>query len=430
MSSLVYKDGRATIYVVCPDGRRRPIRFGECNKTQANTAHDHINNLEHARNTGSIIRLSTAEWVSGLPVVLRRRVEKAGLIEPQARRELPTLKDWIKSYLESRSDVKTSTRVKFDQVQKKLIGFFGERKRLDEITASDAEDFQLHLKKNQQSEGSTRRLCGIAKQFFHKAVKKRLIAENPFDDIKCANFADHSRFYFVTPAEAQKVLSACPDDEWRLIFALCRYGALRCPTEVLRLTWDDIDWANDRFTVHAVKTEHHENKGVRIVPIFPELKPYLQRMFDQAEPGTKHIINRYRDGKQNLRTKLARIVKKAGMKPWPKLFVNLRSTRVTELCEIFPSHVVAAWAGHSEQVERKHYLQVTDDHFEKAVRQTVRPIGKLDGTEGNTESENAEFPCIPVDSKLLQEMDLGGMGVIGLEPMTSSTSRMRSSQLS
>lgn len=35
--------------------------------------------------------------------------------------------------------------------------------------------------------------------------------------------------------------------------------------------------------------------------------------------------------------------------------------------EIYPAHVVCGWIGNSEAVARKHYLQVTDAHFEKAV---------------------------------------------------------------
>jgi hypothetical protein len=33
---------------------------------------------------------------------------------------------------------------------------------------------------------------------------------------------------------------------------------------------------------------------------------------------------------------MERIIKRAGLKPWPKLFQNLRSTRETELAEDFP----------------------------------------------------------------------------------------------
>ena len=48
---------------------------------------------------------------------------------------------------------------------------------------------------------------------------------------------NRSRDYFVTRDEAKAVLNACPDAEWKLIFALSRYGGLRCPSEHLELRW-------------------------------------------------------------------------------------------------------------------------------------------------------------------------------------------------
>mgnify|MGYP007037409822 CR=1 FL=1 len=40
------------------------------------------------------------------------------------------------------------------------------------------------------------------------------------------------------------------------------------------------------------------------------------------------------------------------------------------MMEIYPAHVVCQWIGNSEAAARKHYLQVTDAHFEKAVFST------------------------------------------------------------
>ena len=48
------------------------------------------------------------------------------------------------------------------------------------------------------------------------------------------------------------------------------------------------------------------------MPIFPELRPFLLEVFEQAEPGTTHVITRYRDRNSNLRTQLHRIIRKAG----------------------------------------------------------------------------------------------------------------------
>lgn len=58
------------------------------------------------------------------------------------------------------------------------------------------------------------------------------------------------------------------------------YGGLRCPSEVLRFTWDDVDWERERITIHASKTEHHRGGRVRQIPVFPELRPYLDDVWE------------------------------------------------------------------------------------------------------------------------------------------------------
>ena len=65
---------------------------------------------------------------------------------------------------------------------------------------------------------------------------------------------------------------------------------------------------------------------------------------------------------------------RAGLRPWTKLFQNLRSTRETELCDRFPEHVVCKWIGNSRAVAAEHYLQLTDEHFARAA---AEPTGAL-----------------------------------------------------
>ena len=124
-----------------------------------------------------------------------------------------------------------------------------------------------------------------------------------------------------------------------------------------------------RITVRSPKTEHHPGGESRVVPLFPELRPYLEKVWDQAVPGTERVISRYRDTNVNLRTQLCKIIDRAGLVPWPKLFQNLRATRQTELAEKFPAHVVCAWIGNTRAVAGKHYLQITSQHFDQASRE-------------------------------------------------------------
>ena len=106
------------------------------------------------------------------------------------------------------------------------------------------------------------------------------------------------------------------------------------------------------------------------MPIFPELRPYLEEGFDLAPEGAVYVIHRYRDPKQNLRTQLNRIIRKAGLEPWPKLFHNLRASRETELAKVYSIHVVCAWIGNTARIAAKHYLQVTEDYFTLAARKS------------------------------------------------------------
>ena len=150
-----------------------------------------------------------------------------------------------------------------------------------------------------------------------------------------------ARCFYVTQDMTVKVLENCPDAQWALIFSLCRWGGLRCPSEVLRLKWQDVDFEQDRFIVHASKTVHHEDSGIRTVPMFPELRPLFQDVFDNAKDGDIYCITRYRDQSVNLRTQLTKIIFRAGLEPWPKLFQNLRSTRETELFKLTNGNVKA-----------------------------------------------------------------------------------------
>ncbi len=135
----------------------------------------------------------------------------------------------------------------------------------------------------------------------------------------------------------EKLLEAWPDAEWRVIVALCRYGGLRCPSELLALKWRHVDWERERFLVHSSKLEHCRSKGKRWVPLFPELRPYLDALYDEAPEGSQFVIAKTRDVGVNWRTQLERIIVRAGLTSWDRQFQNLRSSCETELAGAFPA---------------------------------------------------------------------------------------------
>jgi integrase len=113
------------------------------------------------------------------------------------------------------------------------------------------------------------RRCGIAKQSFRAALRKRLIVENPFADMKGISVQQNpERQYFIPRQDAQKVIDACPDSQWRLLFALSRYGGLRCPSEHLALRWCDVDWEENRHRPQS-KDGTPQRQGQPPDPNFP-----------------------------------------------------------------------------------------------------------------------------------------------------------------
>jgi integrase len=346
------------------EGNRQTIPAKGLNKTQSQKMALHIDELVVAKTSGITMDPQTAVWLSKISQALHDRLSGLGLVEV---RDSSTLAEFLSSYIKRRTDVKPGTHLNYDRVVKNMTDFFGAEKPLRAITVNDALAFRDWLKNEEDlSENTLRRRCGRARQFMTAAKKARMIIENPFDGMTVTVGGNKEKERFVTPQEAQKILVACPDPEWRLIFSLCRHGGLRCPSEVLLLRWQDVHFDERRIVITSPKTAHHKGHEQRVIPLFPELALALNDAKTGTATAESFVVTRYRCPNQNLRTQFNRIIKKAGLTPWPKPFQNLRSTRETELMEHYPAHVVCAWIGNSEAVARKHDLQVTDAHFERA----------------------------------------------------------------
>ena len=388
MASLVRRpNGRREIQFTDSVGKRHTVRLGKMPKRDAESVKTRVEHLLTAQITKRPIEGDTARWVASLDDVLAARLARVGLIRA---RESAMLGDFLSSYIKSRTDVKPLTEKKYRTTEGLLVQQFGASRLLRDIRPGDADDWCRELRQS-RSENTVRKHIAVAKVFFTAALRKGLIDANPFADQSATIQANPERFHFVTRDDADKVLAACPDAEWRLIFALSRYGGLRCPSEHLALTWDCIDWGQDRIRIKSPKTEHHACGASRSIPIFPELRPHPDAAFELAEEGgSAYVITRYRDTNTNLRTQLMRIIERAGLEPWPKLFQNLRSTRETELAEQFPMHVVCSWIGNTKAVATKHYLQVTDEHFRKATQNPTQTVQDKDDCDGQQRPDNEE----------------------------------------
>ncbi len=402
------------------DRKRRTIRLGKMTRRDADKIAEHVDAILAAEMSKSPLPKRTAEWLGDIENVMHGKLVRAGLVPPRAVADARTLKVFLDEYLARRRDTKPGTRVFYGHTVRNLTAFFGDTRVLEAIVPAEADDFRRWLVTDQQlSPATVARRCGLARTFFRDAVRRKLIDDNPFDGVGGGPKNNRARSRFIDRATIARVIEKCPNSEWRCLVALSRFGGLRVPSEALLLRWEDIDWQHDRMLIHSPKTEHHDGKATRYCPIFPELRDYLNELDEVADDGAVYVLEKIRPASAkrgdwkatNLRTEFLRIIRRAGVEPWPRLWHNLRASRQTDLVEEFPAHVVAAWLGNTERIAKEHYLQVLDAHFEKAARIPARTASVSERKQVQAGTETEEIPFI-------QRITHHSMGGTGFEPVT------------
>ena len=193
--------------------------------------------------------------------------------------------------------MKPASKVVWRHVERKLTDFLGAGRSVRSITESDAEAFRLYLVGEKLAPTTVAKRLQFARQFFRTMLKRKLIDSNPFADVRHQGGDCSERQFFINRVNTAKLIDAAPDWTWRAIIALVRFGGLRSPSETLSLRWADVDWEKARLRVISPKTEHHAGKASRMVPMFPELQPYLEEAWD-AGPRAKSTLSRQATARQ------------------------------------------------------------------------------------------------------------------------------------
>ncbi len=209
MASVIRdKNGRKRLGFTAGDGTRKTLRLGKATMRQAEAVKVRVEQLVMA-STGitGVIDDETAKWLTGLDEIMYDKLAAVGLVTP---RTCTTLGAFLDTYIRKRSDVKAGTRTVYGHTRRNLVAFFSENKPLRDIGEDDADQWRLFLLEQGVGENTVRRRCGVAKQFFKTALKRKLVTFNPFADLKVAVRGNVEKFHFITHQEAAKVLAACP----------------------------------------------------------------------------------------------------------------------------------------------------------------------------------------------------------------------------
>lgn len=299
-----------------------------------------------------------------LSPAFRNKYQRAGLCGPRVGQM--TLADLIAHFKDEKKWVKEPTHEVYRQAFKSLSDFMGPSKPVGEITRQDAAQWRGWLRTEQLlAEATCAKRCSVAKALFSYAVDAGFIPHSPFKSTKSGSQRNDARLHYVTLEDTRRLIDAAQDRKWGAIIGLARYAALRMPSEITNLKKCDIDLTSTKhpsLTVYAPKTN-----GSRKVPVRKELAPLLEALIDELPEGQDLLLPDIKTS-SNLRTGLLRIMKKAGITRWPRLFQNMRASCATEWAQKHGLKNEASWLGHSPNVAARHYLMSSEEAFIAATK--------------------------------------------------------------
>lgn len=336
---------------------RRTIGIGLMRMKSAIWLRDLAQDLADCVALGKAIDPDLVEKVRRLSPDIHDQLSRVGLVRGIKRRI--NLSDVLARFIVGRKmndgTIKCYLKV-ITNLKSQFTGAFSD------IGPDEAQAFQTYLKNTYAAATASRRIKAC-RTIWQWAIENDLGRENPWKGVKAGSQTNSARKEYV-PAETVKGLIDIADDEMKLVLSLSRFCGLRVPSEIKSLRWEDIDLREGTMRISSVKTMHHQGHEERYIPIFHQARAIIEKMHKGQGDITSGMLST-----NTLRKRLLDLCKKAGVKPWKKLWHNMRASCETDLMSDHDSHVVAKWLGHSMAIAEKHYLTVPPKELEKATRQ-------------------------------------------------------------
>jgi integrase len=339
-----------------PSGKRTTIRFGNVSQKAANEMARHVDHLVASKKHGTRVNEATIAWLQSADKDLVDKLHAYGLCRMY---DNPTIAKFAADFVErKKATVKGGTLFLINQVVNHLNEFFHSEKRICDVRREDAEKmWHWLLTKKKLGKNTAKRQLGRIREIFKVAVSHEVIFQNPFDQDHLKVTVGAGKKEYIPAATIKAVIEHCVTTEWKLLFAFGRFVGCRMPSEIQNLTWDDVNRESNTILLKSPKTEHHEGRSERVVPIFPEIDALLSQRWAEADEGEVHVFPSLRHH-SNTATTAAKFVKAAGFAIWPKFWNSMRASCETDLMDRYGLRRACAWIGNSPEVAMKHYALI------------------------------------------------------------------------
>jgi integrase len=363
MASLLFESGSRTGYRLqsydAADSRRRhSIWLGDISAREAETIKRHIEAVIESQKLGTPMPGETLRWLGKLPVALRRKLTPVLGGAKSVGEAIDAFTDHLWR------EKKESTQRNYARTLDLLRSQFGNR----QMRSLTAEEIDLWSRSINVSSNTAAKYTRHLQAFINWCKTKRWVDELQLTNSRAVGVGEKR---FIVADELQRWIDAFADDpQMHAAMALSRWLGIRVPSELVTLTVGAVDFESKTISVIDSKRSIRSSRAppvVRVCPLFPELIPYLERLWDSerlptdpllpdvTEKGGGVFVSRCREARDRL-----------GLR-WLRLFTSVRATRETELIRRFGIKAACDWIGNSPDVAMRHYEQVTADEWKRAT---------------------------------------------------------------
>ncbi|HEY7710593.1 MAG TPA: site-specific integrase [Candidatus Entotheonella sp.] len=225
-------------------------------------------------------------------------------------------------------------------------------------TTLDLERYRRKRKQAGKSDVSINRELGFLRHVFNMAIDWDKAVENPVKKIRFAR-EDNGRVRFLSADEETRLLAHCSDPLRPIIITALHTGLRR--SELLALTWDDVDFERGLITVRAAYAKNGERRSV-------PMNTMLTRTLEAVRIKARGTVFRKKDGEpyRDFRTAFERAVTQADIPDFT--FHDLRHTFASRLVmKGVDLPTVKELMGHKHINMTLRYTHLASDHKQRAV---------------------------------------------------------------
>lgn len=312
---------------------------------------------------------SVKRYKDNLPDGLRKKLVAHGLLP--GKPDVLTLGGLIEYHRGIRAAMSEDSRSRDERLYRYLLECFGKDKPIDSFVKADAEKFRTFMLQRSKEKGegtleepSVCKFIQQLKSLFTVAVDADFLIKSPFASVKAGHKINTKKQKYISGLTIHKAIQLIQDFALILFLAFPRFAGIR-PCELRHLRYSNFEFYDNgaaRFRILIGKTDK------RFVPISAALRPVVDTLFATAGVNQDRVITndnyilpeKYRKlTTSEVGTLLRRTLRKVGVECWVKIFINLRSSFITDtagrgLVEKQKDCII----GNSEQVRLDYYLQL------------------------------------------------------------------------